>query len=126
MARGEHLSGRRLLEDPLAGLVAAPPEVGRVAHPVVVHVDAQRGGGGVERETPCLERRLLERQARPAKLFRNRHEQVPRGLQLVEVLLTEAVFAVVERRSFAALLEKRVRENGFRRCRHGVTSGIPL
>ena len=55
VARGEHLAGRRLLENPLAGLVAAPPEVGRVAHPVVVHVDAERGGGRVEGEPARLE-----------------------------------------------------------------------
>ena len=120
--RGEHLAGRRLLEDPLAGLVAAPPEVGRVAHPVVVHVDAERGGGRVERELARLEAHLLERQARPAELLRDRHEKVPRGLQLVEVLLAEAVLAVVERRPLAALREQGVREHGFRRNRHGVTS----
>jgi hypothetical protein len=79
MARGEHLSGRRLLEYPFAGLVAAPKEVGRVAHPVVVHVDAQRRGGGIEGESARLERHLLEGQARPAELFRDSHEEVPRG-----------------------------------------------
>jgi hypothetical protein len=124
MARGEHLSGRGLPENPFAGLVAAPPEVGRVAHPVVVHVDAQRRGGGVESEAARLERHLLERHARPAELLRDRHEEVPRSLELVEVLLTEAVLSVVERRSFAALLEKCIREQWFRRDRDAAPPEI--
>ena len=106
----EHFPGGRVSKDPFARLVAAAPQVGRVAHPVVVHVDAQRGGGRVPGEPPRLARDLGEREAVSAEFLGHGHLEIPGGFQFVEVFLTEAIVAVVARRSLAALVQQGLRD----------------
>ena len=50
MTRRKHFAGRRIFENPLARLVAPAPEIRRIADPVVVHIDTQRGRRRVLRE----------------------------------------------------------------------------
>ena len=105
VAGGEDLAGGRFLEDPLERLVAGAPEVGGDADPVVVHVDAERGGRRVVGETPRFAGDLGQREAEAAELPRHGHPQVAGLAQLVEVLLEEPVVAVVAGGAGAERLE---------------------
>ena len=80
VARGEHFAGRCIFEDPLARLVASAPEVRRVADPVVMHVNAQRGRWRVLGEQTRFARNLRERHPQPAELLRDGHLEIPGGL----------------------------------------------
>jgi hypothetical protein len=68
VARGQHLAGRGGPQDPLAAGRAHALQVGGEADPVEVHVDAQRGGGGVVGQAALQPVDLGEVQARPAEL----------------------------------------------------------
>ena len=124
MARREHLAGRGIAQDPLARLVARAPQVGRVADPVVVHVDAQRRRGRVLCEQARFARHLCERHALPAELLRYRHEEIAGGLQLVEVFPAKRVVAIVLRRPLAATVEKCLREHGPGRGHRSLLGGL--
>ena len=108
VSRGEDLAGHRVLEDPFERPVAAPPEVGGDADPVVVHVGAERGGRGVGGETPGFPGDVGQREAEAAELPRHRHPEVAGLAQVVEILLKEAVFAVVDGGAGAERLERGV------------------
>jgi len=91
----EDLTSGGITKDPLARRIAAAKQIGGDAHPVVVHVDAQRCRWRVHREAPRFARDLGEGEAGAAVLLRQRHLEVARGLELVEVLLAERVVPVV-------------------------------
>ena len=95
VAGREHLSARRLLEQPRERRVAGAPQVGGDARPVEVHVDGERRGRRVVRETPLFADDLGQRQAESAQLLRHGEAQVARLAQLLEVLGKEAVLLVV-------------------------------
>jgi hypothetical protein len=52
----------------------------------------------------------VERVAEPAEVLRERHLQIPGGLQLVEIFLAELVVAIVSRGPLSTGLEKRIRK----------------
>src|SRR5207247_1939892 len=85
---------------------------------IVVHVNAQRGGGRVLREQTRFARHLRERHALPAELLRNSHLEIPGGLQLVEILQTKCVIAIVFGRALAAPVKKRLGQYGTRSRSH--------
>ena len=91
----EHLACHRLLQQPLDRAIALAPEIGDQSDPVDVHVDAESRGGRVVAEPALFAAALRERHAAPAEFLRHRHRQVAGALQVVEVLLEEAVLAVV-------------------------------
>ena len=93
----QHVAGGRPLEHEAARVVAGAQEVGGDAGPVDVHVDGQRGGGGVVAEPAGEPRVLVEADAAAAQLGRDGDVEVARRLELGEVLVEEAVLAVVGR-----------------------------
>ena len=92
----EHLARHRLLQQPLERAVAAAPQIGDQPDPVEVHVDAERRSGRVIGEPALLAAHLGEVQAAAAQFLRHRHRQIAGAPQVVEVLLEEAVLAVVD------------------------------
>jgi hypothetical protein len=112
VARGEHAPRGGLLEHPGAALVARPVQVRGDARPVQVHVDRDRRGRRDVREPALQPGHLGERQAGAAEGGGDGDVQVARGLQLVEVLLEEAVVAVVLRGPGVEAGEHRVGEHG--------------
>ena len=101
MPGGKHFACGRLLEDPLDRFVATPPQVRSVADPVVVHVERERGRRRVHRELPCLASDFGQVHARARRSPRQRHPQIARRFQLVEVFLEKPILAIVFRRSLA-------------------------
>ena len=101
----EHFALGRVSKNPFADLSPARQLIGGVADPVVVHVDAQRGRGRVLGQPPRLARDLGEREAVSAEFLRHGHLEIAGRLELVEIFLTEAIVAVVARRSLAALVQ---------------------
>ena len=95
MAGREHLSARGLFEQPRERRVAGAPEVGGDARPVEVHVDGERRGGRMVRETTLFADDLGQCQAEPAQFRRDREAQVARLAQLLEVIRKEGVLLVV-------------------------------
>jgi hypothetical protein len=112
VAGGEDVAVGGLLEDPGAAGVAGAVQVGGRARPVQVHVHGDRGRGRVVREAPLEQADLVEAEPRPAELGRDRDVQVARGAQLLEVLVEEAVLAVVQRGPLVEAGEHLVREDG--------------
>jgi hypothetical protein len=80
---------------PLERPIAGAPEVGGDACPVQVHVDGNRGCRRVVRQAPLFAAHLGQGQAPTAELVWNRHAQITRRAQLLEVLIEEAVVAIV-------------------------------
>ena len=95
MTDGEHFAVAGFLEQPVDRLVAGPAEIGDQADPIVVHVDAQRCCRSVVGELAGLLSYLGQIHAVAAKLLRYGDQQVVALCQLVEILLAEAVLAVV-------------------------------
>lgn len=114
MARREDVARGRALEDPLERWVPEAPQVGRDAHPVVVHVQGERRGRRVAGQAARFLHQVRHRKARPAKIRRQREPQVAGIAQLLEVLVEERVVAVVARRPLTASLQQLVRQNGLR------------
>ena len=112
VTRGEHFSSRSIFEDPLAGPVAPAPEIRRGTDPIVVHVNAERGGRRVLREQTRFARHLRERHALPAELLRDGHLEIPGGFQLVEVVQTKRVVAIAAGRALTAPVKKRLGQYG--------------
>ena len=73
---GKDFAGGGLLEHPLARSITGPPELRRHAHPVVVHVRAERSGWSVACEAAGLARDVGEREAEAPELLRDGHTQV--------------------------------------------------
>ena len=107
---GEDLAGGGLVEDEAARVVAGPRQVGGHAGPVDVHVDGQRRGRRVVGEAAHQRRVLVEAHVPPAQLGGQRGAQEPGRLELLEVLVEEAVLAVVDGRSLVEAGEHLVAE----------------
>ncbi len=93
---GKDLTLGGLLEDPAAGVVAEPGQVGGDTCPIAVHVDRQRGSRCHVGEAPHELRVAIEHQPAPSELGWNGRQQVAGAPQLVEILVTEPVVAVIE------------------------------
>src|SRR2546427_9802054 len=84
----------------------------------MMHIYAERGGWRVSRKLARLSSHLRQVHAEAAQFARDRHQQIPGGLQLVEILLAETVLAIVERCTLATSVEERLGQHGFRRHSH--------
>src|SRR5207248_1871043 len=77
--------------------------------------------GGMGREASRLARVLVQRVAKSAELLRQRQLQIAGRFELVEILLTELVVAIVARGALPAGLKERIRENRAGRHSHEAT-----
>jgi hypothetical protein len=105
MTGGEDLAGGGFLQHPLAGPVAAPPQVRRQSHPVVVHIRAERRRRGVGGDAPGFPRDLGQREAEAPQLARHCHAKIAVTAQVVEVILEKRVVAVVSGRAGPEFLQ---------------------
>ena len=92
---GEDLSRGGFLENPLAGLVAAAPQICGEPDPVVVHVHGERRCRRVHRQASSHLGDVIQRESHAAELLRHGHLQVAGRLQLIEIFLEEFVLAIV-------------------------------
>jgi len=60
-----------------------------------MHIDAERGRRRVVGEAPLLAADLGEIKAAPAEFFRHRHRQIAGAPEILEILVKEAVLAIV-------------------------------
>src|SRR5262245_33456295 len=96
----KNLSCGRLLQDPFHRFVARSPYIGSDTHPVVVHIEAERGCRCVLRQSPGFPADFIKFHAMAAKFLGYSHLQVTCGLELVEVLLAKTILPVVHRCTF--------------------------
>ena len=108
----EDLAPGALLQHPLQRRVAQAVQVGGDAHPVQVHVGRQRGGRRAVGQAALLAADLGQRHPEPAELARDRHLQVAGLLQLLEVLVEEAVLTVVAGGALPAARDQLVGQHG--------------
>jgi hypothetical protein len=94
---GEHLSRRRVGQDPFDRPVTGASGVGGRSDPVQVHVQRDRVRGSEVGETALLEHHLFQRETGATQVRRDRHDQVSSRSQLLEVLAEESVLTVVAR-----------------------------
>ena len=89
------------------------PAVGRRADPVVVHVDAERGGRRVAGQPARFTRDVRQREAEAAEFLRHGHLQIAGRFQFVEVFLAELVVAIVARAHAAGSSRARSEERAY-------------
>jgi hypothetical protein len=111
MTGREDLAGGCAAEQPLERPIAGAPEVGGDACPVQVHVDGNRGCRRVVRQAPLFAAYLGQAEAPTAELVWNRHAQITRRAQLLEVLIEEPVVAIVAWRPLVAARQQILRQD---------------
>ena len=112
VAAAQDVSSGGFLEDRLHAVVAHAYHVGGEAGPVEVHVDGDGGGGRVVGELALELHHLGEVETSAAVLLRQCGAEVAGPAQLFEVLVEEAVLAVIDGRPFVEALEHVVGEEG--------------